>query len=182
MNIGLIRVSLGFVILLAVANPSTAQSPQYQLLDLGGAVGGYGFNFIGAGISAGGQAVAAVQLPEGRGTREWDAQNGWRDIAGPSPSFPYTDAAAINANGSVVGRAYNSDTIVPHAFVWIDGVTFDLNTLAIQGADSWVLEYANDITDSGMILGRGTIAGQPHNFVLIPTPSSTSTVGGAPRD
>ena len=176
------RASFGLVVLLAVAAEASAQAPQYQLLDLGEPVGGTGaFQYISARISSGGQVIAPVALAEGRITREWDALNGWRGIAGPSASLPYSDAAAVNAFGTVVGRLFDGAGTVLHAFVWIDGVTFDLNALAIQGVDGWVLEYANDINDSGMILGRGNIAGREHDFVLIPSPSTNTTVGIQPK-
>jgi len=162
MTIAFVRISLGFMSLLALANASAAQSPTYQLLDLGEPVGQDVFYPLSAEISAGGQIVTlTIASPEGQTrAREWDAQNGWRDITGPSRDLPYTKAAAVNATGAVVGLAYDSSGSNVHAIVWIDGVTFDLNALGILGADGWILEYARAITDNGMILGRGTVTGR----------------------
>jgi hypothetical protein len=82
MNIAWMRIGLGVLSLLAVARTSSAQNPQYQLLDVGEPVGGTGaFQFIPARLSSGGQVVAPVVVDGGRITREWDAQNGWRAIA-----------------------------------------------------------------------------------------------------
>ena len=68
MNIPWMRIGLDVLSLLALARTSTAQNPQYQLLDVGEPVGGTGaFQFIPARISSGGQVVAgqvAFKLPQ----------------------------------------------------------------------------------------------------------------------
>jgi len=54
-----------------------------------------------------------------------------------------------------------------HAFVWHDGQPADLNDLIPIGA-GWVLEYAFDVSDDGLIVGTGTLGGEPHAFLLTP--------------
>lgn len=70
----------------------------------------------------------------------------------------YSYAYAVNGKGQVVGTN-------GHAFLWQNGVTSDLNSLA--PADSgWVLEAASAINDKGQIAGWGKLNGMTHAFLL----------------
>lgn len=78
-----------------------------------------------------------------------------------------SNANDINEYNQVVG---SSETLVgsvkaDHAFVWnqADGVMTDLNVWA---ADGWVLTSATAINDNGDIVGKGSLNGVPHGFLL----------------
>lgn len=82
-------------------------------------------------------------------------------------------AHAVNQAGAVVGRA--SDGAQQVAVLWYEGQVFDLNTLLSerQRAEGWVLMSANDINDSGVIVGRAFRwdgSATSAAFVLTPVP------------
>jgi len=79
--------------------------------------------------------------------------------------------SGINENGDIVGGKIVSG--VWHAFLWKDSTMTDLNTL-IDPLSGWVLNYAEDINDSGWIVGYGTFEGSTHAFLLIPEPATLS--------
>src|SRR5262249_55036951 len=72
-------------------------------------------------------------------------------------------AAAINASGQVVG--YLFDSAGRSAFVWENGVLYDLNKL-IPANSGWVLTQAQGINNSGQIVGFGTLNGHQRGFLL----------------
>jgi probable HAF family extracellular repeat protein len=84
-----------------------------------------------------------------------------------------TDLGALNggasfANGineweQIVGRSSNS------AFIYENGAMLDLNTL-IDPAEGWNLQEANDINESGQIVGWGFNGFQTRAFLLTPVP------------
>ena len=79
-------------------------------------------------------------------------------------SFAY----GINDSGQVVGHLKTSGG-AEHAFVWDSSSGMEyLNDLLLDGS-GWVLESAHDISDTGQIVGRGTINGQTRAYLLTPT-------------
>lgn len=92
----------------------------------------------------------------------WDRSGGVvnLDTLGGSSSYAYD----INGEGSVVGTSYDVQGRA-RAFLWIDGVLFDLNSL-IDGTDDWTLTAAYGINDSGQIVGTGFHNGQSAAFRL----------------
>ncbi len=87
-------------------------------------------------------------------------------------------AEAINNLGQVVGSSYalqNWDE--PRAFLWENGAMVDLNHF-IDPDSGWVLEKAFDISDTGMICGKGLFNGNSQSFCLVPhaVPVPTSFV------
>ena len=80
-----------------------------------------------------------------------------------------SEAFAINKHGHVVGRSFSRlcGPCVPRAALWIDGEATDLNSL-LPANNGWVLNAAIDIDDSGRIIGRGTLNGQPRYFMVEP--------------
>jgi len=92
-------------------------------------------------------------------------------------SHPESAAYDINANRQIVGRATVSSNI-NHAVIWHDDncdgqydstEIKDLNTLVSPADPNWVLQYAQSINDSGLIVGYGTLSGVPHAFLLTPS-------------
>lgn len=75
-------------------------------------------------------------------------------------------ANQVNNNGVIVGNSEAPDGL-SYAFIH-DGVTMrNLNDLALN-AENWVLTDASDINDTGMIIGKGTLNGAAHAFLLKP--------------
>jgi probable HAF family extracellular repeat protein len=73
-------------------------------------------------------------------------------------------AYSINDAGQVVG---NSDA---RACLWDATGIHDLNAMIPTGT-AWRLESAQWITQSGRIIGRGSLIGFPHAFLLTPCPA-----------
>jgi len=94
-----------------------------------------------------------------------------RDPGGNVQSFPafntFGDAevTAINNLGQIVGTEHDISFLTP--FLIENGVIVNLNTLLPAGS-GWQLREARDINDRGEIVGRGTINGEEHAFLLTP--------------
>jgi len=72
----------------------------------------------------------------------------------------------INELGQVVGDGNYGGK----AFLWEGGTMTDLNT--VLGDSSWVLMYANDINESGWIVGQATYNGTAVGYVMTPEPAT----------
>jgi probable HAF family extracellular repeat protein len=97
---------------------------------------------------------------------------------GAVTSIPSTSegfASAINNAGHVVGGGQFGAAPGNHAFLYSDGVTYDLNNL-IPANSGWVLTSANGINDLEQIAGTGTINGQIHAFRLDPVTCTAPTI------
>jgi hypothetical protein len=86
--------------------------------------------------------------------------------------FPYGEIYGINTSGEMVGIMWDSDQdgATEHAFVFDtrNGVR-DLNNL-IAPASGWVLTFARDINDMGLVVGYGELNGQKRGYVFSPNP------------
>lgn len=84
-----------------------------------------------------------------------------------------SSAEAINSDGVIVGMSAvepgesTGEEGENHATIWIDGEIFDLNEL-IPADSEWVLEWAYDINDEGVIVGSGWLDGERRGFMLVP--------------
>ena len=78
-------------------------------------------------------------------------------------SFAYD----INDSGLIVGYSWTNNGENPHAFVYVDGIMLDLNSL-IPAASGWELLAAYGINNSGQIVGSGLWNGQSRAFRLDP--------------
>jgi probable HAF family extracellular repeat protein len=77
-------------------------------------------------------------------------------------------AYAINEQGHVVGQSDEIAHASGRAFLWIDGVMYDLND-AIDPKLGWTLYSARGINDEGSIVGIGAgPCGGEHGFLLTP--------------
>jgi probable HAF family extracellular repeat protein len=98
----------------------------------------------------------------------WSQSTGMQPL-GTIPLFPNSIAYAINNHGLIVGQALNFSTGASHAFIYKDGFMTDLNSLMI-GHKSLTLLYANDVDDSGVIVGGAIDAktGVTSAFAAVP--------------
>jgi probable HAF family extracellular repeat protein len=84
-----------------------------------------------------------------------------------SPSGGAGEAYAINASGQVVGSRGVPSSDASHAFLYSDGVMWDLNAL-IPRSLGWELHQAVGINDAGQIVGTGVVRGRLRAFRLTP--------------
>lgn len=84
----------------------------------------------------------------------------------------FSKALSVNDFNLVVGMATVPDAYQSaHAFMFDGQVMTDLSLLPEVIAAGWTeLSYANDINNSGQIVGYGRINGEQHAFLLAPVP------------
>jgi probable HAF family extracellular repeat protein len=131
-----------------------------------------GYDSSGAyGINDSGEVVGVV----GSHPFVWDADSGMQDLGTLWPEN-LTTAVAINNAGQAVGSSVSpGGGPSQHAFLWANGVLTDLDDLLAPGS-LWNLTDAWDINDAGQIVGRGTINGEMHAFLLTPIPEPRTVV------
>ena len=78
-------------------------------------------------------------------------------------------ANAINDKDQIVGYAYLAPSSYYQATLWEEGEVFNLNDL-IPEDSGWLLRVANDINESGMIVGWGDVGDEERAFLLTPIP------------
>jgi uncharacterized membrane protein len=78
--------------------------------------------------------------------------------------FDFSEAHAINNNSQVVGTSSG------RAFIWNKAFgILDLNQ-QLSSNPGWTLDSATSINGVGQIVGTGELNGQPHAFLLTPSP------------
>jgi probable HAF family extracellular repeat protein len=132
-------------------------------------------------VNAAGQVVGSSRISNAYWTAGhavlWSDSGSITDL-GVLPGYTYFSTAyGINVSGQIVGSSRDSSQN-EHAFVYDNGAMVDLNSL-IDPASGWTLVYANDINDSGQIVGYGTLGGNGYAFLLtpIPEPSTLALLG-----
>ncbi len=86
-------------------------------------------------------------------------------------------ATAVNNHGAVVGHVTSLTGPNGPALLWENGSALTLNALIEQGT-GWDLLVANDINDSGIIVGYGEVPnGDLHGFVLLPVTRAEDLTG-----
>ncbi len=142
-----------------------------QMIDLGtlGGPNSFAYDLNGTGLVVG--ESHTTQGPSH--ACMWD-QSGPRDLG----TFGGKSSAAwaVNNHNQIVGFADDVGD-VKRAFLWENGQLMQLNDL-ISPLSGWNLKEAMDINDEGMIVGRGTINGQTHAFLLVPSGSNLLVLGG----
>lgn len=95
-------------------------------------------------------------------------------FAGGTFSIP----RGINDLDTVVGMATFGDaTQSAHAFVYADGDMVALDSLSeVMDAGWGQITYANDINNSGQIIGVGILNGEYHAFLMTPVPEPSSAI------
>lgn len=112
-----------------------------------------------------GQVVGTDQISGSTQRTAFLWQNGIMSALSPFTDGSYTEAFAINDQGSIVGTGSS------RALLWENGMPMDLCALSDCTAFGWSsLNSAFDINDAGWILGRGTrVGGEQQYFLLAPT-------------
>ncbi len=84
-------------------------------------------------------------------------------------TFGGTESVAndINNAGQIVGWAALATTNAHRAFLYENGTMINMNAL-IPADSGWTLTEANGINEQGSIVGKGTINGVNHAFLLTP--------------
>jgi probable HAF family extracellular repeat protein len=96
----------------------------------------------------------------------WDKNKDKKIDLGTLVSHTNSVALAINNVGKVVGYS-STKSGTSRAVLWDNNSIKDLNNL-IPPNSGWKLTYANDINDSGQIVGEGIINGRTRAFLLTP--------------
>jgi len=136
-------------------------------------IGGLGGETWAWGINEAAEIVGRSELDNGdEHAFFYEPVGGMQDLG--TLGGAYSIAVRLNNLGHVVGNA-EIDNGDRHAFLYKDGVMTDLNDL-IDPASGWVLLKADDINDSGQIVGCGIIGGEQHGVLLTPIPEP-ATVG-----
>ncbi len=119
--------------------------------------------------------------------------NGAVTDLGTLPADKSSAALGINNSGAVVGYSTPQTPDIAlffaplleiasassHAFVYTNGVLYDLNRQLVNGS-GWQLASAAGINNAGQIVGTGIIQQQQHAFLLTPvTPPAINSVVGA---
>jgi probable HAF family extracellular repeat protein len=117
-------------------------------------------------IDEAGRVVGQAEPPGGLPVAVlWDG--GQVTSLGAFPGGDTSSAAAINADGDIVGSARGGPGTSVRAALWRSGAIHDLNDLIPPGS-GWVLDRATDINDAGEIVGNGTLGGFSAAFKLTP--------------
>jgi probable HAF family extracellular repeat protein len=132
-----------------------------------------GGNSVAKDINNAGQIVGYTDEPGATRGFVWLPQSGMM-LLPPMPDATRSEAASINDAGDIVGRSYtpgpcgNCPPSPQAAVLWQNGQPIDLQPSVINGA-GWDLVQAISINNDGVIVGRGTLNGQPHSWLLTPT-------------
>ena len=139
-----------------------AWTPADGMLELG-TLGGD--NSYATAIDSSGEVVGHASLSSGYEHAFLDAGGVMTDLGtlGGGSSYAY----GINDSGTVVGYSWLAAGDNPHAFVYLNGVMLDLNSMIASGS-GWELLGAYGINSSGEIVGEGLLNGQAHAFQLDP--------------
>jgi probable HAF family extracellular repeat protein len=117
---------------------------------------------VGASDTSSGETLAFLKAPA------TGANSGFIKL-GALPGGNRSLALGINNSGHVVGTSRTTLTGSNRAFVYFSGQgMINLNSLPLINGAGWTLTSAEEINNSGYIVGRGTRNGFPTTFVLSP--------------
>ena len=146
-------------------------NPQSGMLELG-TLGG--LNSHATGINQSGEVIGHASLASGY-EHAFSALGAIMTDLGTLGGSSY--AYGINDSGTIVGYSWTPNSDRPHAFVYLNGMMIDLNSLIPSGA-GWELLEAYGINNAGQIVGEGLLNGQSHAFRLDPAlPPGIRTLG-----
>jgi len=136
-------------------------NPQSGMVELG-TFGG--LNSHATGINTSGEVIGHASLASGY-ERAFSAVGAIMTDLGTLGGSSY--AYGINDSGTIVGYSWPANSDNPHAFVYLNGIMIDLNSLIPSGV-GWQLLEAYGIDNAGQIVGEGLLNGQSHAFRLDP--------------
>jgi hypothetical protein len=90
----------------------------------------------------------------------------------------FSRVSGINGQGDVVGEFEPANKALwqssgGDAFLYHNGIMYDMNGLLDASGDGWVLARANGINENGWIVGQGWLHGDhTEPFLAVPTPGS----------
>jgi probable HAF family extracellular repeat protein len=127
-----------------------------------------GVDSYAMGVNGSGQVVGSSNVADGYSHAFLYDATGMHDLGtlGGGSSYAY----GINDAGSVVGYSWVAGGSDTHAFLYYDGVLFDLNSL-IPADSGWLLTAAYGINDQGQIVGTGWFEGEQCAFLLTDSPA-----------
>jgi probable HAF family extracellular repeat protein len=145
----------------------------HDLGNLGGAVVNIAESINNRGQVVGFSSLTAQSSPfNGTHAFLWARETGMRDL-GTLPGDVVSGGLGINDSGEVVGPSFDAGGN-PRAFLWKNGMMFDLNTLVPAGSPLFLL-FAGSINNRGEIAGFGvTSAGDVHGFLATPSNGAAS--------
>jgi probable HAF family extracellular repeat protein len=148
--------------------------------DLGGSLGG---SYLGAyGVNENGEAAGYAYRSDNTTFHAvlWKGIGQMTDL-GVIGDDQCSYAATLNGSGQVVGSSVSSCTAEDptfRAFLWEDGMMFDLNNLIPLGSPLY-LQVVQSINDRGEVAGQGVdSSGNNHAFLLIPCDENHPGVEG----
>jgi probable HAF family extracellular repeat protein len=143
------------------------------LLELGtlGGNSSYGMAVDDAGLVAGSAAVGSGYL---NAASWWNGTVTDLGTLGGNNSY----ANGINDAGTIVGYSWTTGNAGTHAFIFLNGVMVDLNSLLAPADSGWVITAAYGINDSGQIAGEALYDGQDY-AVLLNDPQSPQAGAGS---
>ena len=83
-------------------------------------------------------------------------------------------AYGINNAGAIVGYSWIAGSELTHAFIDLNGVMVDLNSLLPPSESGWVITAAYGINDQNQIVGEAIYHGQSHAVLLNDPPSGSA--------
>jgi probable HAF family extracellular repeat protein len=153
-------------------------NPQSGMVELG-TLGG--LNSHATGINNGGEVVGHASLASGY-EHAFSAVGAAMTDLGTLGENSY--AYGISDSGTIVGYSWPANSDNPHAFVYLNGIMIDLNSLVPSGA-GWELLEAYGINNAGQIVGEGLLNGQSHAFrldpVFVPGTFTTFSITSVPE-
>ena len=144
---------------------------------------------IPGGISSTGNGINAMKQVCGFGVIEMKEppdivvgfvwHNGVFTLIDPIPGYDTSSNGDINNQGYATGTSVNLDQPTDrHGFVWINGVTHDLNDF-ISGESIVVIESTAAINESGQIVANGDdVEGEIAAFLLTPIAAPLGDLDG----
>jgi probable HAF family extracellular repeat protein len=147
----------------------TAGGGLLQLSTLGGN-NSYGMAVNDSGVVAGSAAAGTGYLHATSWLGGTAADLG---TLGGGNSYAY----GINDAGAIVGYSWIFGNATTHAFIDLNGVMVDLNSLLTPAESGWTITAAYGINDQGQIVGEALYDGQSH-AVLLNDPPAAPAGGG----